>query len=54
MLIIMLNIISDAVISSDPCLPIYRCIPYVHFMRRMIVASMQSFFSTAGEREARL
>ena len=40
----MLIIISDAVISFNPCLPIHRCKPYVHFMGNMTVASLLDFF----------
>ena len=36
---VMLIIISDAVKSLEPCLPIYKSIPYVHFTRKMTVAS---------------
>ena len=36
---VMLITISDAVKSFDPCLPTYNGILYVHFTRKMTVAS---------------
>ena len=51
---VMLIIILDAVTSFNPCLPIYRRRPYVHFMGKMSVALLQNFFSSAGEKGARL